>query len=96
VTLAAPLWPWLVAVIVTCPTATPVTMPSWDTVATVVSLVAHVTGWSVGFPAESSGVAVSHTTCCSITLADSGLTATDAAVAGGGGGGGGVARVDSP
>src|SRR5437016_14324581 len=64
-------------------------MPSWDTVATVVSLVAHVTGWSVGFPAESSGVAESHTTCCSITVTDSGLTATDATGAGGGGGGGG-------
>src|SRR4029077_847812 len=64
-------------------------MPSWDTLAIVESLVAHVTGWSVGFPAESSGVAESHTTCCSMTVTDSGLTATDATGAGGGGGGGG-------
>ena len=64
-------------------------MPSVDTVATVASLVAHVTGWSVGFPAESSGFAESHTICCSITLTDSGLIATDATGAGGGGGGGG-------
>jgi len=57
-------------------------------VATVESLVAHVTGWSVGVPVESNGVAVSQTTDCSITLAESGLTATDATGAGGGGGGG--------
>src|SRR5207253_1363090 len=43
VTAAVPLWPSLVAVIVAAPTATPVTRPLADTVATALLLVVHVT-----------------------------------------------------
>jgi len=57
---AVPLLPSLVAVIVTDPTATPVTSPLPETGATVGSLLVQVTVRPVsGFPAESSGVAVS-------------------------------------
>src|SRR2546422_1073760 len=42
VTAAVPLWPSLVAVIVTAPTATPVTRPLAETVATALLPVVHV------------------------------------------------------
>src|SRR5260370_11347684 len=61
VTADVPLWPSLVAVIVTGPpTAVPVTSPVAETVAMVASLVVHVTVRPVsGLPAASFGVAVS-------------------------------------
>jgi hypothetical protein len=90
VTIAEPLFPSLVAVMVSMPGATPVTRPRASTVATDVSLAAHVTvAPFTGFPAESVRIGVSHSICPSTTLDDSGLTATDVTGAGGGGGGGG-------
>jgi len=59
-------------------------------VAIVVSLVAHVTGWSGRSSGGIERSRESQTICCSITVTDSGLTATDATGAGGGGGGGAV------
>src|SRR5712692_4274995 len=78
-TEAEPLWPSLVAVIIAAPTATPVTTPLPFTVATAVLLVAHVTTRPLnGLPVASFGVAVSCTVCPTGTLADAGLTATEA------------------
>jgi len=79
VTAAVPPIPSLVAVIVTDPTPTPVTNPLPFTVATAVLPLAQVTTRPAsGLPLASRGVAVSCTLCPDITLADAGLTLTDA------------------
>src|SRR5690349_5672669 len=80
VTAAEPLWPSLVAVIVTGPPAlTPVTSPLALTLAVVLSLDCHViTRPDNGLPFASLSVAVS---CCvwpAWILAEVGLTVTDA------------------
>ena len=62
VTVAVPLLPSLVAVIVTVPAATPLTSPVHETVATAVFELAHVTVRPVtGAPFASFGVAVNCT-----------------------------------
>jgi len=74
-----PLWPSLVAVIVAEPPATPVTSPLPFTVATAVLLLPHVTTRpDSALPLASRGVAVSCTACPTPTLADAGVTLTDA------------------
>src|SRR2546425_11085648 len=79
VTVAEPLLPSLVAVIVAEPAATPVTRPLPLTVATAALLVAHVTVRPFSTPPPASlGVAVSCTVWPTRTLADAGLTVTDA------------------
>src|SRR5436309_455316 len=79
VTLAMPLCPSLVAVIVAPPAATPVTSPVADTLAIAPFALAHVTTRPVSaLPAASFGVALS---CCVAPIdivADAGLTATEA------------------
>src|SRR5438132_434054 len=79
VTLAVPLCPSLVAVIVADPTATPVTRPLAETVAIVVLLVVQVTVRPVStFPFASLTTAPS---CCAEPtemVAAAGLTATEA------------------
>src|SRR2546426_8250427 len=78
-TVALPLLPSLVAVIIADPAATPVTTPLALTVAVAPLLVAHITTRPLSaFPPASLGVAVSCTVCPTVTLADAGLTATDA------------------
>ena len=79
VTAELPLFPSLVAVIVAEPTATPVTSPLVETVATAEALVVHVTVRPPsGLPLASSGVAVSCTVVPTCTLAGAGLTVTEA------------------
>src|SRR3990170_3549648 len=82
VSAAVPLFPSLVAVIVAAPSATPVTRPLDDTVATAVLFDVHVTVRPVRmFPFASLTTALS---CCAAptdTLADAGLTATVATAA---------------
>ncbi len=79
VTVAVPLLPSLVAVIDAEPGATPDTSPLPFTVATAALLLDHVTTRpDSGTPLASRGVAVSCTVCPADTLADAGLTATDA------------------
>src|SRR5438876_409137 len=74
-----PLCPSLVAVIVAAPAATPVTSPLPFTVATAGAVLAHVTTRPASaFPLASFGVALSCTVCPTATLADAGLTATEA------------------
>src|SRR5439155_153955 len=83
VTPAVPLWPSLVAVIVAEPAATPVTTPLALTVATATLLLAHVTVRPLStFPAASFVVAESVTDWPTCSLADAGLTITDATGAG--------------
>src|SRR5256885_3969965 len=77
VTLAVPLFPSLVAVIVALPTVTPVTRPVDDTVATPPSLVAQVTVRPLsGFPLASRSTAVSCTVPPMATPGAPGLTVT--------------------
>ena len=79
VTVAVPLFPSLVAVIVAEPAARPVTNPLALTVARPELLLAHVTTRPLrAAPVESTGVAVSSTVCPTIVLADAGLTLTEA------------------
>jgi len=79
VIVALPLLPSLVAVIVAVPTAEPVTTPLPLTVATAPLLLDQVTVLPVSTaPVESRVVAVSCTVCVSSTLADAGLTLTEA------------------
>jgi hypothetical protein len=79
VIVAVPFWPSLVAVIVAEPAPTPVTNPVPLTVASPASLVAHVTTRPQStFPYTSRGVAASWTVCPAITLAEAGLTRTEA------------------
>src|SRR5439155_25859079 len=80
VTAAVPLWPSLVAVMVTGPpAATPVTSPLPLTVATAALLVAHMTVRPVStLPLASFVVAMSCTVCPTGTVAVAGITATEA------------------
>src|SRR5438309_7057800 len=79
VTAAVPLCPSLVAVIVTDPTATPVTRPLADTVASATfELVQLITRPLSTFPAASLGVAVSCTAPPTYMLGALGLMVTDA------------------
>src|SRR5437660_3186865 len=83
---AVPLFPPLVAVIVTNPAAPPVTSPVALTEARLGALLAQVTTRPLsGLPRESCGVAVSRTVCPTGTLAGARLTVTEATGAGGGG-----------
>src|SRR5438046_3977082 len=76
---AVPLWPSLVAVIVAEPATVAVTSPVPFTVATGVLLLDHATGRPVStVPFASFRVAVSCCVCPTGTLADAGLTVTDA------------------
>src|SRR5881392_3343213 len=76
---AVPLWPSLVAVIVAEPATFAVTSPVPVTVATGVLLLDHATGRPVStVPFASFRVAVSCCVCPTGTLADAGLTVTDA------------------
>src|SRR5207249_6986449 len=79
VTLAVPLFPSLVAVIVADPAATPVTSPAADTVAIAVFELVHATPRPVStFPAPSFGVALSCVVAPTKTFAVAGLTVTEA------------------
>src|SRR5439155_423585 len=79
VTVAVPLCPSLVAVIVAVPAVTPVTSPPALTVATAVLLLPQLTGRpDNGLPLASFGVAVSCTVWPTGTDAVLGLTVTDA------------------
>src|SRR6266511_3284167 len=74
-----PLLPPVAAVMVAEPTVTPVTKPLLLTLATGVALLDHVMVRPDNvLPAESFGVAVSCTVLPVCTLADAGLTATEA------------------
>src|SRR5207247_1170946 len=76
---AVPLLPSLVAVIVAEPAATPVTRPLVFTVAAAVLLLIHtIVRPESGLPFASFGVAVSCTAWPVCTLAEAGLTATEA------------------
>src|ERR1051326_2775633 len=76
---AVPLLPSLVAVIVADPGAMPVTLPFTSATATDGLLLDHVTGRpDSGLPLASCGVAVSCTDCPAETVADAGVTLTDA------------------
>src|SRR5437764_408939 len=79
VTVAVPLCPSLVAVIVAAPAVTPVTIPPPLTVATAVLLLPQLTGRpDNGLPLASFEVAVSCTVWPTCTDALPGLTVTDA------------------
>src|SRR2546422_404295 len=79
VTVAEPLFPSLVAVIVADPAATPVTRPPDDTVATAGLPLVHVTARPARmFPAASLSVAVSCTVPPTYTFGTVGLMVTDA------------------
>src|SRR5439155_377046 len=79
VTVALPVLPSLVAVIVADPAVPPVTRPLVLTVATLGLLLVHVTGRPVSaLPAESFGVAVSCAVCPTARPAVAGETATEA------------------
>src|SRR5207249_5658119 len=81
---AVPLCPSLVAVIVAEPAAAPLTRPLLLTVATAVLLLDHVTlRPDSRFPFASLSVAVSCTAWPACTVADAGVTVTDATGAGG-------------
>ena len=83
VTVAVPLLPSLVAVIVAAPAVTPVTTPAPLTVATPPLLDAQLTVRPLSaLPAESRGVAVSCTVLPAATLTAAGLRTTDATGAG--------------
>src|SRR2546423_1701547 len=83
VIVAVPLCPSLVAVMVAVPATLPVTSPVPLTVATLVLALVHVTVRPVNtLPAASRSVAVSCTVLPSFTLADPGVTVTDATGAG--------------
>src|SRR3989441_847506 len=84
VTAELPLFPSLVAVMVTGPPAAlPVTRPFASTVARLASLVPHVTVRPVSaLPAASFGVAVSCSVVPTTTLAGDGVTSTEATGAG--------------
>src|SRR3990172_9425453 len=81
VTPAAPLFPWIVAVTVADPSATPVTRPAVDTVATWGASVAHVAVYPLsGSPSAFWAVAASCTVPPTGTFADAGVTSTDTTV----------------
>jgi hypothetical protein len=85
VTMADPSWPSLVATIVTGPpTASAVTTPDDDTLATAVFVDVHVTVRLVNVPpAASFGVAVSCVVWPTEMVLDGGVTCTDATGGGG-------------
>src|SRR5436309_2540846 len=79
VTLAVPLFPSLVAVIVAAPAATPVTRPAADTVAIAVFELVQPTPRPLStLPAASFGVALSCVVAPTKTFAVAGLTVTEA------------------
>src|SRR3989442_893396 len=79
VTLAPPLLPSLVAVMVVDPAATPLTSPLPLTAATaLLPLDQLIVRPDSGFPFASSGVPVSCSVWPTGTVADAGLTTTDA------------------
>src|SRR5437764_14728236 len=79
VTLAVPLFPSLVAVIVAVPAATPVTRPFAETVAALALLVAQLMLRPLSaVPLASLGVAVSCTVAPTSSTGAAGLTLTDA------------------
>src|SRR5207253_1977512 len=79
VMLAVPLWPSLVAVMVTDPAVTPVTSSLPLTVAMLLLLDDQLTARPVhGLPFASRGVAVSCTVCPCSTLTEAGVTVTAA------------------
>jgi len=79
VTADVPLFPSLVAVIVTEPAATPLANPLAETVAMAALLVAHVTARPLrAVPFESFGVAVNCVVAPTVRLAVAGLTVTAA------------------
>jgi hypothetical protein len=85
VIVACPETPSLVAVTTSCPTATPVTSPVLETVATCAFALVHVTTRPVSaLPAASRVTALSWTVCPTCTLAVAGVTVTDATGAGAG------------
>src|SRR2546428_11020283 len=97
VTAAVPFFPSAVAMIVAEPTATPVTNPVADTVATAGLLLAHVTARPVStLPAESLVVAVSCAVLPTRSVPGDGATAIDATVVGPGGGGEGESLLAMP
>ena len=76
---AVPLFPSLVAMIDAEPAETPVTRPLPSTAAMAVPLLPHVTTRPPSaLPLASRGVAMSCTVCPAATVADAGLTLTDA------------------
>src|SRR2546430_5859918 len=88
---AVPLCPSLVAVIVAVPATWPVTSPVALTVATLVLLDAHVTERPVSaLPVASLGVAVNCSVAPTGTVAEPGVTLTDAT------GGGAAGPVGGP
>jgi hypothetical protein len=79
VTVALPLFPSLVAVIVAVPAPTPLTSPLDDTVATLPALVAQLIARPASaFPLASRGVAPSCTVWPTVRFAVAGLTVTEA------------------
>src|SRR2546421_8671378 len=79
VMLAVPLWPSLVAVMVTAPATTPVTSPLLLTVAIVLSLDDQLIAGPVkGLPLRSRGGAVSCTVCPIATVPELGVPVTAA------------------
>ena len=83
---ALPLIPPLVAVMVAVPAATPVASPLPDTVATAALLEAHVTACPViTFPDASLSVTPNAYVPPTTTLADAGVTVTEATDGPGGG-----------
>src|SRR5437899_7945905 len=79
ITGALPLCPSLVAVIAAAPTATPVTRPLADTVATVLLLVFQATARPLSrLPVASLSVAVSCTVPWAYRFGAAGLTVTEA------------------
>src|SRR2546430_7587367 len=91
--MARPLCPSLVAVIVTGPTATPVTNPPVETVAIPKVLDAQVTERPAStLPLASLSVALSCTVAPTDTPVAAGLSVTEATGGGGGGGGGPAPR----
>jgi hypothetical protein len=85
VNAAAPFFPSLVAVIVTEPTASPLTRPLPFTPASAVLPLDHVTARpESALPLASLGIAVSCAVCPTATLGEGGLTLTDATGAGAG------------
>src|SRR5690242_12029298 len=92
VSCAVPVLPSLAAVMVALPTPTPVTRPPLDTVATAALLLLQTTVRPLnGSPPPFLRSAASWTVAPTATLADAGVTSTDAT-----GSGGTPARISSP
>src|SRR5207237_612210 len=78
VIVAASLWPSLVAVIVAVPAATPVTSPVFTEAIEELLLNQVTSRPDSALPPASFGVADSSTVCPTGTVADAGVTATEA------------------